>query len=372
MTPLMHTTWSFGPVGNDSAMPGLLAGGSALDAVVNAATVFENDPSIDSVGVGGLPDADGQVSLDACVMIDPDRCGGVCFVQRFANPTRIARLVMEKTIHVLLCGAGAEAFAQRQGFELRNLLTPQAKEVWERWRRDPANIDRDKYQGWLPPLNVEEMQGVSTSGTGVPPVESSDRKHDARAADIGASNDGRDARPTEHDGRDARPTEHDGRDARSTEHDGRDARSTASHDTVGVLARDGHGRLAGACSTSGMAFKVPGRVGDSPIIGQGLYVDQRVGAACATGTGELISGVGGSFLVIERMRQGASPVEAIRETLVRIADRFTLEPEHQAAFIVISADGQLASGSLRPGFNRTVTDANGSRVLEPDFTLLES
>lgn len=324
----MHTTWSFGPVGNDAAAPGLLAGGSALDAVVHAATVFENDPSIDSVGAGGLPDADGQVSLDACVMTDPDHCGGVCFVRRFPNPTRIARRVMDRTIHVLLAGAGAEAFAEREGFEPRDLLTPQAKEVWERWRRDPSNIDRDKYHGWLPPLNVEEMKGVSEaggSGTGVSPVQP-DRT--------------------------------------------RDANETGSHDTVGVLARDAQGALAGACSTSGMAFKAPGRVGDSPIIGQGLYVEQGVGAACATGTGELIAGVCGSFLVVERMRQGASPTEAIRETLERLAERYALAKEHQAAFVAIRADGEIGSGSLRPGFKRTLTDANGSRVSEPDCVLL--
>ncbi|MFG0258558.1 MAG: isoaspartyl peptidase/L-asparaginase [Phycisphaerales bacterium JB043] len=313
--PRMLLTWSFGPTGAEVGYPILEEGGSALDGVVEAATTIEDDPTIDSVGIGGLPDADGHVSLDGCVMTDPDRCGAVCFVRHYANVCRLARRVMENTIHVTLSGDGAEAFAQREGFEPTNLLTDKALAVYEEWRKDPRHIDRDKYKGWLPPINVEELEGIDTARV-----------------------------------RSGEPL----------------------HDTVGILAQDNAGGLAGACSTSGMAFKVPGRVGDSPIIGQGLYVDQHAGAATATGTGELISGICGSFLVVEQMRRGATPVAAIEEALRRLADRFALHSEHQVAFCAMGVDGSWASGALRPGFKHTIADEDGVRVEDPMMTLFDS
>lgn len=314
--PFILTTWSFGPVGNDAAYPLLATGVSALDAAVYAATAIEDDPSVDSVGVGGLPDADGEVSLDACVMTDPNRAGSVAFIRHFPNPAQIARRVMEKTIHVMLAGEGAEEFADREGFQRRTLLTPEAKAVWQKWKSDPADINRDRYKGWLPPRNVEELR----------PAASSARVNPQRV-----------------------PEQH--------------------HDTVGILVRDRRGSLAGVCSTSGMAFKVPGRVGDSPIIGHGLYVDQQAGAATATGTGELITGISGSFLIVELMRQGREPLEAIREALMRISTRFRLVEEHQVAFLAVRNDGAWASGSLRAGFNHTYTDSAGSQVSPPSLVL---
>ncbi len=325
MKPFLLTTWSFGPTGNDVAFPELAKGGDALDAVVTAASVIESDPTIDSVGVGGLPDADGKVSLDACVMTDPNRCGAVMYVRHFPNPAQIARKVMEETIHVALAGSGAEEFADSLGFERAELLTPEAKKVWEQWQADPSNIDRDKYKGWLPPINVEELKGVGSSASSSPAT--STPKNCATGEPF--------------------------------------------HDTVTILGMDANGTLAGACTTSGMAFKVPGRVGDSPIIGQGLYVDQEAGAAGATGTGEIISGVCGSFLIVELMRQGARPVDAIRQTLQRVMDRFTLHAEHQIAFIAISKEGEWASGALRPGFRHTFTNETGSRIEEPTIVLAE-
>ncbi len=318
MHPFILTTWSFGPVGNDAAAPGLFAGGSALDAVTNAATVIEDDPAIDSVGVGGLPDADGEVTLDGAVMTNPSACGAVAFIKHYPNPVQIARRIMEKTIHITLAGEGAERFAAREGFECRQLLSESSKDVWEKWRKDPRTIDRDKYKGWLPPINVEELEGVDVQQRRL------------------------------------------------------EAREMRTHDTVSILARDRAGAIAGACSTSGMAFKVPGRVGDSPIIGQGLYVDQQAGAAAATGTGELITGVCGSFLVVELMRRGATPADAITETLKRLQQRYDLVEEHQVAFIAISADGDWATGALRPGFRHTITDEAGTRVEDPKFVLLKS
>lgn len=311
MEPFLFTTWSFGPVGNDVAYPMLARGWRALDAAIEAATVIELEPSIDSVGVGGLPDRDGRVSLDACVMENPDRCGAVACIRRYATPSKIARDVMNHTIHVTLVGEGAEDFAHARGYRQQELLTESARDVWRKWRADPGDIDRDKYRGWIPPRNVEELRGVD-AGT----------------------------------------------------------RREPSHDTVGILAMDKEGRLGGVCSTSGMAFKVPGRVGDSPIIGHGLYVDQRAGAACATGAGELATGVCASFLAVELMRRGASPIDALRETLGRIIDRFSLHQDHQLAMLAVSPKGERASVAMRSGFRATITDAGGSRVVDPDEVLL--
>lgn len=312
-SPLMLSTWSFGPIANNAGTPVMQRGGSALDAVVAAATAVEDDKSVRSVGVGGVPDADGQVSLDGCVMTNPDRCGSVAYVRRYPNPVAIARRVMEKTIHVMLVGSGAEQFASREGFQPRPLLTGEAIEQWEKWRGDPGSLDREQYRGWLPPINVEEEQ----RGGG--------RLHP----------------------------------------------EPQSHDTVGILARDGTGKLAGACSTSGMAFKVPGRVGDSPIIGHGLYVDQEAGAAAATGTGELVMGVSGSFLAVELMRSGKDPIEAILAVLERISSRFRLHNDHQVAMIAIRPDGDWASAALRPGFSHTITDEEGTRVEHAQHVMLK-
>jgi N4-(beta-N-acetylglucosaminyl)-L-asparaginase len=328
--PKLLLTWSFGRVGAEAAWPALSRGEPALDCAILAADAIETDPSIDSVGIGGLPDLEGLVSLDGCVMTDPNRAGAVAFVRHYPHVCRLARAVMEKTIHITLAGDGAEAFAQREGFEPANLLTTQAHNVWEQWRKDPSNIDIDKYRGWIPPANIEELRGL---GSGV-----------------ASAGGGPGLTPGLSDTGDV-PEPH--------------------HDTVGIIARDKEGKLAGACSTSGMAFKVPGRVGDSPIIGQGLYVDQEAGAASATGTGELITGVCATFLVVEEMRRGAEPEAAIAEALTRITKRFTLRDEHQVAITAMRPDGKWATGAIRKGFKHTIMDESGMRVEEPTFTLME-
>jgi isoaspartyl peptidase/L-asparaginase-like protein (Ntn-hydrolase superfamily) len=322
MQPIILSTWSFGPVGNEPGMAVLRAGASALDAAVAAATVVEDDPAINSVGVGGMPDADGEVSLDACVMENPGRSGAVCYLRHYPNAAAVARAVMEKTIHTMLAGTGAEAFAAREGFQRRELLTEAARAEWEQWRRDPKQVDRDRYRGWIPPLNVEERREGGSAECRVPSAECRE-----------------------------------------------------SHDTYSVLALDQQGRLAGACTTSGMAFKVPGRVGDSPIIGHGLYVDQtdgKAGSAAATGTGEVISSVCASFLAVELMRQGRSASEALAEVLARVTQRFRLHPDHQVALIALTPRGEWASASLRPGFQHTITDERGTRVEPAGFVLLSA
>ncbi|MCK4872944.1 MAG: N(4)-(beta-N-acetylglucosaminyl)-L-asparaginase [Phycisphaerales bacterium] len=150
-----------------------------------------------------------------------------------------------------------------------------------------------------------------------------------------------------------------------------DERRWKHHDTISVLAIDARGVLAGACSTAGMPYKLPGRVGDSPIIGHGVYVDPAVGGAVATGNGELIMGVCASFLAVERMRLGDAPTDALRACLVRVADGFDVKLTEQVAMIAVTPDGSWASAALRPGYRTAVVDAQGSRIVEPDLILMD-
>lgn len=240
------------------------------------------------------------MSLDACVMLAPERCGAVCAVTRHLDVTQMARLVMERTKHVMLAGAGADSFADASGIaprEPNDLLSAEAREAWRKWR----------------------------SGEVV------------AAAPVAATN------------------------ARGEIH--------VPHDTIGVLAIDRAGVMAGACSTSGLPYKMVGRVGDSPIPGHGLYVDPEVGGAVATGNGELIMGVSGSFLAVECMRRGATPIEAVREVLARIERRFHTTSDQQIGVIVLSKDGTFSAGALRKGFVIAVADAHGVRTVAPEFVM---
>lgn len=318
----MLSTWSFGAVANRAGGPALFAGGHARDCAIVAAAAVENDPAVDSVGIGGLPDSTGRVSVDASVMLAPSQCGSVCAVRGYANPASIARRVMDRTVHIMLAGEGAEQFAADQGF-LRHpteLLTPEARSEFNRFLVSRASAPPVERLGVLPPMNVEERYAHARSGKF--PVA-----------------------PASHGGSSRPPKE-------------------PMHDTVCILAQDREGVLAGVCTTSGLGFKLAGRVGDSPIIGHGLYVDPEVGAASATGNGELIMSVCGSFLAAEFMRQGRSPAEALLAVLERIRSKHTIVDAHQIALIAVRADGQWASASLRPGFSHCVTDVAGTR-LEP-------
>lgn len=301
--PIVLSTWSFGSIANDSAWPVLKAGGSSLDAVEAGCRAVEADPAVDTVGVGGLPDRTGQVSLDACVMLSPDRCGGVCFVRNYPHPVSIARAVMEGTPHVLLAGEGAERFAAEQGFEPAPLLSEAGRQRLAEWER---NVVRREDEG-----------GIYSAGANI--------------------------------------------------EEGGTVDPNRFHDTVGVLALDSAGRLAGACSTSGQPFKRAGRVGDSPIIGHGLYVHPTYGAAVATGTGELVMGVSGCFLAVEEMRRGATPLEAGVRMLQRVENSYELAAQHQVGVITLAPDGRWAATALRPGFSVAVTTASGSEQREPEW-----
>lgn len=294
--PLILSTWSFGQRANRAAWPILAAEGSSLDAVEAACRDAEADLDSHTVGVGGYPDRDGEVTLDASIMLSPSRCGAVAAIRRFAHPISIARRVMEQTRHILLAGEGADAFALEQKFEPTELLTDDARAAWDRWRTARAQTPVKR--------NIEEL-GLNET-----------------------------------------------------------------HDTIGVLALDAKGTLAGACSTSGLAFKTPGRVGDSPIIGHALYVDPSIGAAVTTGHGELVMGVCGSFLAVEAMRRGASPLEAAREVLDRVRDSFALGGEDQVGIIVLSRQGQWRGASLRSGFRIAVKADQRDELVEPDWVAI--
>jgi L-asparaginase/N4-(beta-N-acetylglucosaminyl)-L-asparaginase len=298
--PILISTWRFGLPANAAGWPHLLKSG-VLDALEQTCIACELDPNVNSVGVGGLPDASGEVSLDGAIMLGPARSAGVAYIRKYPHPVSIARRVMEKTPHKLLVGDGAERFAAQEGFAPAQLLTEPARARWEEWKRTGQTaLDPHAYK---PPLLVD--------GDRNPP-----------------------------------------------------------HDTIGVLAIDASGAIGAACSTSGRAFKLPGRVGDSPLIGHGLYCDPKVGAAVATGTGELMIGVAASFLVIERMRMGDRPIDAIRYVLNRVIESYpNLGETDQCALIALGLDGKHAAAALRPGFEVALTTPAGSSLIPPDVVL---
>src|SRR5919202_602995 len=245
-------------------------GADPLDAAVAGVNIVEDDPNDMTVGYGGVPNYDGVVQLDACVMHGPTaRAGAVASLEGVKNPSKVAKLVMETTDHVLLVGPGARAFADANGFARENLLTGKARKVWIYWRQNLSPTDK-----WLEP----------------PP--------DKLDPDVKAFID------------------HFGWD---------DFRKPQNGGTIHLSAVDGRGDLAGCTSTSGLFFKMPGRVGDSPIIGAGCFTDNEVGSAGSTGRGEANILVSGGHLTVEFMSQGKHTREACLMTLERIA-RTTREP----------------------------------------------
>ena len=258
--PMLIGTWSFSLAAIEAAWPVLEdPGQGVVEALQLACRHADLDPDVDSVGFGGLPDASGRMSLDGAIMLSPGRLGGVCGLRRHLHPVDVARLVMDRTEHTLLCGEDADDFADRHGVPSAETLAKDAREAWEGWRG----------QGGVDVVD----QSKDTALFGLRPVDPG----------LGTTAGGRLFRP--------------GSDDTSKE-----GPAPAGHDTIGVLARDATGTMGAACSTSGLPFKVPGRVGDSPIPGHGLFVDPGVGQATATGTGELISGISASMVAVETLR----------------------------------------------------------------------
>ena len=269
--PVVLSTWKHGLAANEGAWKILSSNGSALDAVEKGVMVTEDDFTNLSVGLGGLPDRDGCVTLDASIMDEKGRCGSVAFLERIKHPISVARLVMEKTAHVLLVGSGAQKFALDNGFKLEpKTLSPEAEKAYKEW------LKKSEYK---PMMNIE------------------------------------------------------------------------NHDTIGMIAIDANGNLSGSCTTSGLAYKMHGRVGDSPIIGAGMYVDNEVGAACATGVGETVLRICGSHLVVELLRQGLSPEDACKKAVERLISKNPNYKDVQVGFLALNKNGEHGAYALQNGFN---------------------
>ena len=295
--PVAISTWDSGISANAAAWKVLSARGSALDAVEAAGRAVEDEPSC-CVGLAAYPDRDGKVTLDSCIMDGKGNCGAVSFLDRIRHPVSVARKVMETTPHVMLSGEGARQFALENGFTLEpETLSPDAEKEWKKW------LEKSKYK---PVVNIENMKRGSVSQ----------------------------ASPYFFD--DGRP----------------------NHDTMGTITMDAKGKLAGMVTTSGMAFKIHGRVGDSPIIGAGLFVDDEVGAATSSGVGEEVIRICGTHTVIEQMRFGRSPERACFEAVNRIVKRDPAKAkELQVGFVAVSKTGQLGAYSIQKGFTYSVTNS---------------
>lgn len=294
------STWDFGAAANAAALARLREGGSLLDAVEAGAMVPEADPTNHSVGLGGYPDRDGVVTLDAIIMDDAGHVGAVAALEDTVHAVSVARRVMERTPHTFLVGNGATRFAREQGFPRRKLLTEESEKAWREW------LKTSRYK---PVPNIENRITPSPG-------------------------------------------------------------SARDHDTIGILVRGADGRLAGACTTSGMAFKLHGRVGDSPQSGSGLFVEAGVGAATATGVGEEVTRIAGAARVVASMRGGMSPAAACREAVEHIARlRGDAVKDVQVGFLAIGRDGSVGAHALLPGFTYAVTNAAGITRVSPAASL---
>jgi len=299
--PIVISTWDAGLDANKAAWKILSGGGRALDAVEEGVKVTEASRSC-CVGLNANPDRDGYVTLDACIMDEFFNCGSVAFLERIKHPISVARRVMEKTPHVMLVGNGAQQFAIAEGFPLEEQkLSPDAKDAYDKWL---------KTSEYKPIINIENSKG---HGPFVP----------------------------------AQPET-----------------GEWNHDTIGMVAMDTNGNLSGSCTTSGMAFKMRGRVGDSPIIGAGLFVDNEVGACTATGQGEDVIRISGSHTVIELMRQGLSPEQACKkavEKIVRI--KKDKAKDIQVAFIALNKKGEMGAFAVQKGFSYALRNKTNEKLI---------
>ena len=286
LKPIVIATWRV-PNATAKAWEVIQNNGSALDAVEQGCMIEEADVKNSSVGKGGLPDRDGNVTLDACIMDKEGNYGAVMCVQNITHVISVARKVMEDTPHVILAGKGAEDFAYSKGFKKENLLTESSKKAWEKWK------EKSEYK---PIINIE------------------------------------------------------------------------NHDTIGMLAIDKKGDISGACTTSGLSYKMAGRVGDSPVIGSGLFIDNEVGGATATGMGEEVLKTVGCFLIVELMRQGKSPQEACEEAVKRVVkksgERFK---DFQVGFIALNKNGETGAYCIHEWFNYNVYKEGENKNYKSDF-----
>jgi N4-(beta-N-acetylglucosaminyl)-L-asparaginase len=298
-----------GPRALEKAMEMIKQGADALEAVIAGVNIVEDDPNDTSVGYGGLPNEEGVVELDSAVMHGPSyRGGGVAALQNIKNPSKVARVVMERSDHVLIVGKGALKFAKAHGFQEENLLTDKAREIWLKWKENLSKED-----DWLPPHSIEDK-------------------------DIGEVFE------------------------KYLQHYG----------TIHCSAIDLNGGISCVTTTSGLAFKIPGRVGDSPIIGAGLYCDNEVGAAGSTGRGEANLLNCSSVMIVEWMREGKSPEEACLLACKRVNDRCREKRLQDAQgrvnfdvkFYALNKRGETGGASIWSGGSYLVHDGTSVRKLE--------
>jgi N4-(beta-N-acetylglucosaminyl)-L-asparaginase len=287
--PFVVSTWNHGLEANKSAWEILKNGGKAIDAVEIGVKTTESDITNRSVGIGGMPDRDGFVTLDACIMDEESRCGSVAFLEGIDHPISVARKIMEDTPHVMLVGAGAKKFALENGFKKIKTPIPEVKIEYIKWKKEQSKIINQ------PAINHE------------------------------------------------------------------------NHDTIGMLAMDSEGNISGACTTSGWAYKMHGRVGDSPIIGAGLFIDNEIGGAVATGMGEAIIRIAGSHTVVELMRQGFSPQEACKLAVDRLLAKHKNHEGLQCGFLAIDKKGNIGAYSVYNGFNFAYTNENEHQLIDAKF-----
>ncbi len=304
--PLVISTWAPNIKANKAAWEVLSKGGYALDAVEAGVMIPEADPTDMSVGYGGLPDRDGKVTLDACIMNEKGNCGAVMAIEHIMHPIKVARLVMEQTPHVQLVGAGALQFALSKGFKKENLLTPESEKAWRNW------LKTSKYD----PMIIPKISGKNK-------IENNDPEVFPWPV------------------------------------------AMLNHDTIGMIALDANGNLSGACTTSGMAYKMHGRVGDSPVIGAGLFVDNEIGAAAATGVGEEVVKICGAHTVVEMMRNGASPEDACKEAVRRIVkNNGSKAKDIQVGFLAINKKGEYGSYSVMKNFSIAVRNNELEKAID--------
>src|SRR5918998_3412431 len=293
-------------------------GRDPLEAAIEGVVIQELDPDDTSVGLGGLPNEEGVVQLDASCMHGPTkRAGAVASLEGIATPSRVAKAVMDHTDHILLVGAGAKKFALQMGFTEQNLVTERSRQAWLRWKSRLNESDN-----WL---DVPEPAGR--------PTPDGDRR------DLELSYDGRGVPFT--------------------------------YGTINMCAVDGRGDIGSVTTTSGLSWKIPGRVGDSPIIGAGQYCDNDVGAAGSTGRGESNIKVCGAFLAVEFMRQGMSPADALIKVMQRViamTEKRLLDPQGRPYFdlnfYAVHKDGRYAGACAYQGGTFAVADERGARVEE--------
>jgi len=283
--PIVVGTWNVKKA-TAKAWDEIQSGKSALDAVEQGVMVEEANDKNRTVGLGGLPDRDGNVSLDACVMNKDGNYGAVVSLENIKHPVAVARKVMEDTPHVILAGEGAKKFALESGFKAENLLTASSRKAWQTWKQQSE---------YNPIINIE------------------------------------------------------------------------NHDTIGMLAMDKNGDISGACTTSGLAYKMQGRVGDSAIIGSGLFIDNDIGGATATGLGEEILKTVGCFLIVELMRQGKTPQEACEEAIHRIVRKNPNYKNFQVGYIAINKKGEVGAFTIHKGFSYTLYQNDKNKNYTAEF-----